>query len=145
MFWGTFFPNLDGMKEVYNPPADIFRPYVPDVAAFLEEHHVPGETVICVDKISHNGHSTYIEQFEFLKTLVPKERWHEIKLTVAAPNWYHLRYKEGKAYAKDVYKDDEEYFADIAKAYRAELHILYKAGLRNVQFDDPNLACRCTL
>ena len=54
---------------------------------------------------------------------------------------YHLRYKEGKAYPKDVYKNDEEYFADIAEAYRTELKILYDAGLRNAQVDDPNLAC----
>lgn len=56
-------------------------------------------------------------------------------MTLAAPNWYHLRYKEGKAYPKDVYASDEEYFQDIATAYRKELEILYAAGLRNVQVD----------
>jgi len=55
---------------------------------------------------------------------------------------YHLRYREGKAYPKDVYASDEEYFADLAQAYRTELQILYDAGLRNVQVDDPNLACK---
>lgn len=64
----------------------------------------------------------------------------EIKMTLAAPNWYHLRYKEGKAYPKDVYASDEEYFADIAEAYRTELKILYDAGLRNAQVDDPNVS-----
>lgn len=38
--------------------------------------------------------------------------------------------------------NDAEYFADIAKAYRTELQILYEHGLRNVQNDDPNLACK---
>jgi methionine synthase II (cobalamin-independent) len=142
MFWGTFFPSLEGMKEIYGPDPSIFREYVPDIAAFLEEEKVPGESVICVDKIRHSGKSSYIEQFEFLKTLVKPERHGEIKLTLAAPNWYHLRYKEGKAYPKEVYKNDEEYFADIAKAYQTELDILYKAGLRNAQVDDPNLACK---
>ena len=52
------------------------------------------------------------------------------------------RYIDGKAFPKDVYKNDKEYFADVAKAYQVELDILYKAGLRNVQFDDPNLACK---
>ncbi len=33
------------------------------------------------------------------------------------------------------------YFADIAKAYSTELKVLYDAGVRNVQVDDPNLAC----
>ncbi|EKG20409.1 hypothetical protein MPH_02335 [Macrophomina phaseolina MS6] len=143
MFWGTFFPGLEGMKQVQNPSIDMFRTYVPDMAAFLETNHVPGETVVCTGKIKHTGKSTYVDQVEYLKTLVPKERWGNIKLTLAAPNWYHLRYREGQAYPTDVYDNDDEYFADIAKAYQVELDILYKAGLRNVQYDDPNLACEC--
>ena len=141
MFWGTFFPTLNGMEEIYGPEASIFREYVPDIAAFLEEEKVPGESVICVGKISHTGKSSYIGQYEYLKSITPKELHGSIKMTLAAPNWYHLRYKEGKAYPKDVYATDEEYFADIAKAYKTELKILYDAGLRNAQVDDPNLAC----
>jgi methionine synthase II (cobalamin-independent) len=87
MFWGTFFPSLNGFTEIQGPSADIFRPYVPDVAAFLEADHVPGETVICEGKISHTGKSSYIEQFEYIKSIVPKEQWGNIKLTLAAPNW----------------------------------------------------------
>lgn len=58
-----------------------------------------------------------------------------------SPVWYHLRYSEGKAYPADVYGSEEEYFADIAKAYSTELGILYEAGVRNVQIDDPLFAC----
>lgn len=144
MFWGTFFPGLDGFEEVANPPVECFRQYAPDVAAFLEAGHKPGESVFCTGKIKHTGESTYIEQFEYLKALLPKERWGDIKLTMAAPNWYHLRYANGRAYPKEVYSSDEEYFHDIALAYQVELDILYKAGLRNVQIDDPNLACKST-
>ncbi|EHL00883.1 hypothetical protein M7I_3276 [Glarea lozoyensis 74030] len=61
-----------------------------------------------------------------------------------APPWYHLRYVDGKAYPKDVYATDEEYFADISKAVSTELDILYDAGVRNVQFDDPNFAYFCS-
>jgi methionine synthase II (cobalamin-independent) len=139
---GTFFPSLNGMEEITGPSASIFRQYVPDIAAFLEEEKVPGETVICTGKISHSGKSSYIDQFNFLKSILPKEKHGDIKLTLAAPNWYHLRYEEGKAYPKEVYGSDEEYFADIAKAYQTELKILYEAGLRNAQVDDPNLACK---
>jgi len=144
MFWGTFFPSLKGFTEIQGPDADIFRAYVPDIAAFLEADHVPGETVICEGKIEHTGESSYIEQFEYMKSIVPKEQWGNIKLTLAAPNWYHLRYKTGKAYPKDIYANDQEYFADIAKAYQTELQILYDAGLRNAQVDDPNLAYFCS-
>jgi len=143
MFWGTFFPGLEGFVEIRNPGVDIFRMYLPDIAAFTETGHKPGESVICTGKIKHVG-STYVDQWEYLKTLVPKDRWHECKLTLAAPNWYHLRYKEGKAYPKSMYSSDAEYFADIAKAYQEELRILYEHGLRNIQIDDPNLAYFCS-
>lgn len=53
--------------------------------------------------------------------------------------WYHLRHGE-HAFDRSVYSTDDEYFADIAKAYREELADLYDAGCRNVQFDDPILA-----
>lgn len=33
-FWGTFFPALEGMEEIENPPLEMFRLYVPDLAAF---------------------------------------------------------------------------------------------------------------
>ena len=131
------------MKEIQNPDPEIFRMYLPDIAAFTESGHKPGESVICTGKIKHVG-STYTEQFDFLKKLVPASDVKNLKLTLAAPNWYHLRYKEGRAYPKDVYADDLEYFADIAKAYQAELQILYDHGVRNIQFDDPNLAYFCS-
>jgi methionine synthase II (cobalamin-independent) len=55
-----------------------------------------------------------------------------------------MRYKQGKAYTPEAYANDEEYFADVAKVYQAELEMLYNAGLRNVQFDDPGLAYFCS-
>lgn len=64
---------------------------------------------------------------------------------IISPSWYHFRYAPGRAYTKEAYSSDEEYFADAAKAYQVELKILYDAGLRNVQIDDPNLACECSL
>ncbi|KAK4904140.1 hypothetical protein LTR66_017938 [Elasticomyces elasticus] len=131
------------MTEVMEPDPKIFREYAPDTAAFLEAGFKPGETVICTGKIKHVG-STYIDQLEYLKSLVPESKHKDLKLTIAAPNWYHFRYKNGMAYPKDVYSNDDEYFADIAKAYQAELETLHEHGLRNVQFDDPNLVYFCS-
>ncbi|KAG4411105.1 hypothetical protein IFR04_015762 [Cadophora malorum] len=144
VFWGTFFEELEGMTEIRNPAIEIFRPYVPDIAGFLEKGHKPGQSCVCTGKIKHKGQSTLVGQFEYLKTLVPEERWGDIKLTMIAPPWYHLRYRDGQAFPKEVYASDDEYFADIAKAYRAELDILYAAGVRNVQIDDPNFAYFCS-
>lgn len=59
-----------------------------------------------------------------------------------APSWFHMRYKQGRAYTEEAYANDEEYFKDVAQVYKAELETLYEAGLRNVQFDDPGMACK---
>ena len=100
----------------------------------------PVESVVCVSEIKHIG-STYTEQWDFLKSLLPTNKISGAKLTLPAPEWYHMRYREGKAYPQSVYASDEEYFADIVEAYQTELQILYDHGLRNVQIDDPNFAC----
>lgn len=133
------------MKQIFEPSLSMFRQYAPDISAFLETNNIPGETVISTGKIRHTGVSTYIGQFDYLKSLLPRDRWGDIKMTLAAPEWYHFRYKEGQAYPKDVYPNDAAYFADIAAAYRKELDILYAAGLRNVQIDDPNFTCKVVL
>ncbi|KAL1861087.1 hypothetical protein Plec18170_001602 [Paecilomyces lecythidis] len=145
MFWGTFWSNLDGMEEIVGPDPEIFRAYVPDVAAFLEKNHKPGEAVVCTDKIRYNpaASKAHIEQIQYLQKILPKEKHDSIKLTIPAPTWYHLRYKEGKAYPKDVYKDDDEYFADVIAVFQKELLVLYDLGLRNVQIDDPNICYFC--
>jgi len=31
MFWGSFWPGLEGMTEVAEPDADLFRMYIPDI------------------------------------------------------------------------------------------------------------------
>ncbi|KAL6715426.1 hypothetical protein ACLMJK_006387 [Lecanora helva] len=143
IFWGSFFPGLEGFKEVKGIDIDVFRPYMPDISVFSAYGAKTLESVICTGKIKHTG-STYVDQWNYLKSVVPRERVHECKLTLAAPEWYHMRYREGRAFTKDAYSSDEEYFADIAKAYQTELQILYDNGLRNVQFDDPNLAYFCS-
>jgi methionine synthase II (cobalamin-independent) len=48
---------------------------------------------------------------------------------VASPFWQHLRHGS-KSYKEGVYANDEEYFADIIRYYREELHELYEAGCR---------------
>jgi methionine synthase II (cobalamin-independent) len=129
------------MTEIKSPGPEMFRLYLPDAVAFMVMNVKPAE---CFGKIKHVG-SANLEPFNFLKSLVPPEEVKNLKVALPAPNWYHLRYKEGLAYPKEVYSSDQEYFDDIAIAYQTELQILYDAGLRNVQIDDPNLACMLSI
>ncbi|TKA25567.1 hypothetical protein B0A50_05428 [Salinomyces thailandicus] len=147
-FWGTFFETLNGMEEINMREGgydqSIFRQYAPDVKSFMHAKTIPNQVTMAAGKISHTGKSSFLPELEFMKSFVPKEQWKNIKLTLTSPSWYHFRYGPKKAYVKGVYDNDDEYFADLAKAYQTELRILYDAGLRNAQVDDPNLAYFCS-
>jgi len=114
---------------------------VPDVLAFKQHAFKNAASYVCNAKIKRTK-PFYVSQFEELKKLVSPEDVPRIKLTMCAPEWFHLRHGP-YAYDKKVYKDDESYFADIVTAYREEIQDLYALGLRNIQFDDPLLAYFC--
>ncbi|EJD46101.1 UROD/MetE-like protein [Auricularia subglabra TFB-10046 SS5] len=145
MFYDGFFDNLDGHGFTYVPevPLEWFKDYVPDTAAFKKQNFKNAASYLCKSKIKRPaGKSLYLPQFEQLKKFVKPEEISNIKVTLCAPEWFHLRHGE-YAYDKSVYATDEEYFADIVTAYREEVNELYAAGARNLQWDDPLLAYFC--
>ncbi|KAF8545470.1 UROD/MetE-like protein [Trichophaea hybrida] len=135
-FYDGFFDHLEGFTgEHCNSYGCSMSWYVPDIRAFLAENTKPAGTTLCTGKIKHVK-SGYLPQFEELK------KFKNIKMTLDAPEWYF--YPGGEhAYDRSVYANDEEHFNGIAAAYRTELEILYNAGCRNVQIDDPLLAYFC--
>jgi len=126
---------------VQDVPLDWFMDYVPDVLAFKKHAFKNAASYICNAKIKRVK-PWYKDQFESLKQFVSPEEVPNLKLTICAPEWFHLRHGP-YAYNKDAYANDEDYFADIVKAYREEIKDLYEIGLRNIQFDDPLLAYFC--
>ena len=145
-FWGLFWDELDGTTRLQDADASMFRLYHPDVVSLIERDRkvMPGDSVIAGAKIRHAGTRSNLHELRLVQAFVPKNDWGNIKLTMITPAWFHMRYKQGRAYTPEAYKNDAEYFKDVAKAYQKELEILYEAGLRNVQFDDPGLAYFCS-
>ncbi|KAM0194779.1 hypothetical protein ACHAPI_006783 [Fusarium lateritium] len=147
-FWGLMWDEFDGTTQLSNAEAALFRLYHPDVVSLIEKDRqvMPGDSVIAGNKLSHNPEKSVsnLHELKLVQKYVPKENWDSIKLTMITPAWFHMRYKQGKAYTPEAYKNDEEYFQDVAKVYQDELDMLYKAGLRNVQFDDPGMAYFCS-
>ncbi|KAF8528007.1 hypothetical protein BU17DRAFT_73667 [Hysterangium stoloniferum] len=141
MFFDGFFDHLDGMKLVQPVPESMFMPWVPDIVGFKEHDFKNAATYLCVGKLKRTR-PFYREQFLGLAKFVSPEEVKSIKLTCCPPHWFHLRHGPF-AYPKDVYTNDEEYLADIAKAYKEELHDLYAHGCRNIQFDDPMITYFC--
>lgn len=126
----------------------MFRLYHPDVVSLIEKGRkvMPGDSVIAGSKLSWSPeHSlSNLHELKLVQESLPESEWDNIKLTMITPAWFHMRYKQGKAYTPEAYANDEEYFAGVVEVYQAELDALYKAGLRNVQFDDPGMAYFCS-
>jgi len=85
-------------------------------------------------------HSKPIQRrdFEFLKSVATRTP----KVTIPSPTMLHFRGGRG-AVSQDAYPAMEDFFDDIAKAYRDEIADLAAAGCTYLQLDDTNLAYLC--
>ena len=79
-----------------------------------------------------------VEDFAFLNAATGRIA----KQCIPSPTMLHFRGGRA-AISKEVYPDIEEFFADLARAFREEIAGLYAAGCRYVQLDDTNLAYLC--
>lgn len=145
-FWGLTWDEFEGTTRLQDAEAAMFRLYHPDVVSLIEQDRkvMPGDSVIAGGKLKHNPEKSVsnLHELKLIQSCLPQSEWADIKLTMITPAWFHMRYKHGKAYTPEAYGSDAEYFEDVAKVYKAELQQLYDAGLRNVQFDDPGMACK---
>ncbi|HMN83404.1 MAG TPA: 5-methyltetrahydropteroyltriglutamate--homocysteine S-methyltransferase [Burkholderiaceae bacterium] len=79
-----------------------------------------------------------LADFQFLKSVTRRTP----KVTIPSPTMLHFRGGRG-AISKEAYPDLEQFFDDVAAAYRAEIRSLADAGLTYLQLDDTNLAYLC--
>jgi len=142
-YFSGFFEKLDGFKEVSPVPWDLARLSAAPIAALKKAGKQYPMAAICDGKIKYNK-SPYLDNWKLLRSCVPEEQWGQCKFTMPPPCYFHLRLAKGKCYDTNVYKNDEEFFGDLAAAYRQEFKTLYGEGLRNVQIDDPTLAYFCS-
>jgi methionine synthase II (cobalamin-independent) len=142
-YFSGFFEKLGGFREVSPVPWELARLSAPPIAALKKAGRQYMMAAVCEGKITHET-SPYLDNWKLLRDSVPPELWAECKFTMPPPCYFHLRLAAGKSYDAGVYASDEEFFADLAKAYRREIRTLYDAGLRNLQIDDPTLAYFCS-
>ena len=79
-----------------------------------------------------------VEDFAFLRETTSRTA----KLSIPSPTMLHFRGGR-KAISEEVYPDIEEFFADLARAYRDEIAALGAAGCTYLQLDNTNLAYLC--
>ena len=91
-----------------------------------------------VDGTIRHSHPIQGEDFDFLASqtaLMPK-------VSIPAPSMLHFRGGR-EAIDEAIYPDLDQFFDDLAGAYREEIADLAGRGLRYVQLDDTNLAYLC--
>lgn len=142
-YFSGFFEKLTGFREVSPVPWDLARLSAPPIAALKKAGQQYPMAAVCEGRISHDG-SPYLENWRLLKSSVPEGQWSQCKFTMPPPCYFHLRLAPGKCYSSGAYGSDEDFFADVARAYRQEIRTLYDDGLRNLQIDDPTLAYFCS-
>ena len=79
-----------------------------------------------------------VEDFVFLREATARTA----KLCIPSPTMLHFRGGR-KAISAEVYPEIEDFFADLARAYREEIAGLAAAGCTYLQLDDVNLAFLC--
>ncbi|HUN26235.1 MAG TPA: 5-methyltetrahydropteroyltriglutamate--homocysteine S-methyltransferase [Steroidobacteraceae bacterium] len=80
----------------------------------------------------------FVAGFEFLRSVAKSVP----KVTVPSPSMLHFR--GGRASVdRSAYPDIEEFYADLARAYAAEVADLASAGCRYLQIDEVNFAYLC--
>jgi len=78
------------------------------------------------------------ENFKFLTSVTKLTP----KLTIPSPSVLHFRGGR-KAVSQKAYPDMDEFFTDLAQAYREEIQALAALGCTYLQIDDTNLAYLC--
>jgi 5-methyltetrahydropteroyltriglutamate--homocysteine methyltransferase len=120
-----FLAQLDGVKTIANPgPKFGGTEEQPPIAT------VTGK-VGCSRPIM-------VEHFAFLKSVAKATP----KFTIPSPSMLHLRGGRN-AIAKAVYPDLEEFWSDVAAAYRGAIAHLANAGCTYLQLDDTAFAYLC--
>jgi 5-methyltetrahydropteroyltriglutamate--homocysteine methyltransferase len=129
-FHTDFLLQLEGVEE----HGGISKAFKND--AGKDVHFAPPKMVVS-GKIRHVKPIQRAD-FEFLKSQTSAMP----KVSIPSPTMLHFR--AGRAgIPESVYPTMEEFYADVAEAYRDEVSSLAEAGCRYIQMDDTNLAYLC--
>jgi 5-methyltetrahydropteroyltriglutamate--homocysteine methyltransferase len=131
-FWHfDFLANLGGVEQFHSDHGIFFKGGIETAKKGLR----------VVGKIRFNGHPM-IEHFKFLRDHTRSTTGATPKMTIPSPSVLHFRGGR-QAISRDIYPDMEEFYSDLAQAYRGAVQAFADAGCRYLQLDEVNLAYLC--
>ncbi len=122
-----FLAKLDGVEG-----------FVPDHGIQFHGVETKPKAVRVVGKLGFSGHPM-LEHFRFLEAHARAQP----KMTIPSPSVLHFR--SGRTgISRKIYPDIEEFFDDLAEAYRKAVRAFADAGCRYLQLDDTVWAYLCS-
>jgi len=132
-FHVDFLEHIEGVDVTYGEFKTAFRKDDGTAVGFRPP------TMNVTSKLKHTK-PIQGDDFDFLKNAVGQK--HTPKVCIPAPSMLHFRGgREG--ISAEAYPDLEQFYDDLAAAYRAEVADLAARGCRYLQMDDTNLAYLC--
>ncbi|MEO6151989.1 MAG: 5-methyltetrahydropteroyltriglutamate--homocysteine S-methyltransferase [Croceibacterium sp.] len=129
-FHTDFLLQLDGVEE----RGGLNKAFKNDAG---KDVHFAPPVMVVTGKINH-AKPIQLRDYQYLASLVSETP----KVAIPSPTMLHFR--AGRAgIPEQVYPTMDEFYADVATAYRAEIDSLAAAGCRYIQMDDTNLAYLC--
>ena len=129
-FHTDFLLQLDGVEE----RGGLKKAFKNDAG---KDVHFAPPVMVVTGKIEHVK-PIQLADFQYLKSLVSETP----KVAIPSPTMLHFR--AGRAgIPESIYPTMDEFYADVAAAYRDEVDSLAAAGCRYIQMDDTNLAYLC--
>jgi 5-methyltetrahydropteroyltriglutamate--homocysteine methyltransferase len=128
MWHFDFLEHLDGVESLHSDHGIAFRGGI--------ETQKKGLRV--TGKIGFSGHPM-LDHFRFLRDNVKSAT---AKMTIPSPSVLHFRGGR-KAIDPAIYPDMDDFYRDLAVAYRGAVNAFAEAGCRYLQLDEVNLAYLC--
>lgn len=102
----------------------------------FKEQQTKSRAIKVTGKLDFDKHP-FLEDFKFLRE---QAGGHVAKFTIPSPSMLHFRGEIDSS----VYTDEDEFFEDLAVAYKKAIHAFYDAGCRYLQLDDTAWAYLCS-
>lgn len=102
----------------------------------FKEQQTKSRAIKVTGKLDFDKHP-FLEDFKFLQE---QAGGHVAKFTIPSPSMLHFRGEIDSS----VYTDEDEFFEDLAVAYKKAIHAFYDAGCRYLQLDDTAWAYLCS-
>jgi 5-methyltetrahydropteroyltriglutamate--homocysteine methyltransferase len=124
-----FLKQLGGVLETGNMPTKF--------------HTTQGDVDFAPPVLTVNARVRHVQPIELNNyRFLAHTATREPKITIPSPTMLHFRAGR-KSISAEIYPDLEQFYEDIAVAYRKEVRQLANAGLCYLQLDDTNLAYLC--